>query len=407
MKKVYFALALCCVVSMVFVVSCSKEEQKQEKSSDSLNYEDVSKKWSISTFADLKVMVEVKDGILNFKSVDDWEKVVGFLKKAPKEDILQWENSLNGFTSVHKFAELAKNEFKIDSLNQNKFKELKSKYYGKVNFIDNKERIRPMIENGQVFGRIIGLNGQYKVGKTVVQYFKDKVITVLDGDEHKLNEVKISLKDDQRNGVNVHNLHLKIEQNNTNGLNQRNGWTCPNNCPDYTYRESEGPGSPNSGLEDEEFWLTQEYWAYDNSVFFDEWHNGSYGKTIEMDISVDIDIEHRRLRWWGGWSPTFGGFNWGFGWGIDMGPTVNGVVYPPPYSSGPTDPQQGGGWTWFVSNSDLEVTIPMWNHKFYTFLNATIAINTCIRRSGLVSQSWYNPTGIKNSQYCQDGVTIE
>jgi hypothetical protein len=409
-KNICIALCLCFAFTTLFVASCSKESQKSDNKITSEQGDDWLNAPKITLFSDLKSEVKVVNGNLHFKSSIDLKNVINFLRNAKKEEIVKWENSFSDFTSVHKFLDMAKTEFRQDTLNKNKFNELKNKYEGKVTFIDKGQRLKQIISNGSIYGRIIGLNGEYRVGKSIVFYYKGKVISIADGDESKLQEAKNSLQENSKAGIFVHNLRAEddIKDLNVRGTRVHWNWNCVGvqNCPAYTYRSAEGD------VGNQHFWLTQEYDIYNNSWF--EGNTNSQGNVVwdaVVDVSAHIDIEHRRLRWWGGYSPTFGGFNWGIGWGLDMEFRIDGNIVAAPFSSTNTPGHQGGGWGWFVNNSDLEVDITFWNRAFTEVRSSNVSsvfsFISCIRRTGLVSSSNNDPVNIKNSQYCQDGVTTE
>jgi hypothetical protein len=407
MKKIYFALALCLAVIMMFIASCSKENQKVEDQKPAVTWEDWLKAPKIMTISDLKADVKVESGVLHFKSSNDLKNVTNFLRNAPKEEIIKWENTLSGFTSVHKYLDMVRDEFRSDSLNERIFSELKIRYSGKVKFIDKDQRIKQIIPNGSIYGRIIGLSGEYRIGKSIVLYYKGKVISIPDGDVNKLQLAKNSLQDNPKDGIFLHNLRVDddIKSLKTRDTGHWN-WNCSNNCPVYEYRSAEGAANG------QYYWLTQEFDMLNNScwdLFSDPY--GNYPYEISVDVGVHIDIEHRRRRGWliHYYTPTFGGFNWGFGWGVDMELNIGGTVFPAPYSNANTPSHQGGGWSWFESNSDLDFDITFWNGTKDGNSNqyANFFFNTCIRRTGLVSSSNNDPINIKNQQYCQDGVTTQ
>jgi hypothetical protein len=405
MKKVYFALALCLAGIMMFIASCSKENQKVEDQKPAVTWEDWLKAPKITTLSDLKADVKVESGALHFKSKEDFKNVINFLDNASKGEIVKWENTLNDFTSVHKYLDMAKEEFRLDSLNERKFSELKIKYSGKVKFIDKDQRIRQIIPNGSIYGRIIGLNGEYRIGKTIVLYYKGKVLSIPDGEENKLEAAKNSLQNNPEDGIFVHSLRVDDDIKSLKTRDQGTfNWNCSNNCPVSSEKSAEGPANG------EYYWLTQEFDMVNNScwgTFSDP--NGNCPYDIHIDVRAKIDIEHRRRRGWliHWYSPTFGGFNWGLGWGLDMNLNVEGAtVLELPYIYNERADQ--GGWSWNESNSDLDIDIIFWKGKIAgnSQICENFSFNTCIRRTGLISSSNNDPVNIKNQQYCQDGNTI-
>jgi hypothetical protein len=91
-----------------------------------------------------------------------------------------------------------------------------------------------------------------------------------------------------------------------------------------------------------------------------------------------------------------------------MALTVKGTIIPAEFSNPNTPTHQGGGWSWFESNSDLDFDIPLWKGKVngYSYIYGDFSFNSCIKRTGLISSSKNDPVNIKNQQYCQDGNTI-
>jgi hypothetical protein len=312
-KSNVISFCLCFALTALFVVSCGKEVQKEETQKPAVTWENSLKAPKITAIADLKADVKVESGMLHFKSFDDLKDVTNFLSNAPKEEIMKWENSLKDFTSVHKYLDMAKEELRLDSLNERKFNELKTKYAGKVKFIDKNQLLRQIIPNGSIYGRIIGLGGEYKIGKSIVLYHKGKVISIPDGDENKLEVAKSSLQNNPKEGIFLHNLRVEddIKSLKTRDDSGHFDWNCSNNCPVYEYRSAEGPANG------EYYWLTQEFDMLNNSCWrvWDDPYYETHPYNIELDVSVHIDIEHRRRRGWliHYYTPTYGGFNWGFG----------------------------------------------------------------------------------------------
>jgi hypothetical protein len=107
---------------------------------------------------------------------------------------------------------------------------MKAKYQGKVRFLEN-EAIEPLIDNGNIFGRIISEKGQYKIGQSIVQYHKGKVISIPDGDLNKLALAMRNLNEDVSKGIYVHDLFLGQKNPNDVQLRVAISPTCSNSCP--------------------------------------------------------------------------------------------------------------------------------------------------------------------------------
>ena len=395
-----------------FLTSCKKDiETKVASTPKSSPNMELAKNGDPSIkFSNLNAKVNVEKGILMFNTSDDFTKTIDFLGNATETEIAKWENSLTGFTSVTKNYLTARKAMKetenIDSL--------QAVYSGKVT-IKGDGTIEPILENGKVYGRIVNEKGLYQVGKSIVKYSGGMVISIPDGDEKKLALAMSNLKQDILNGIYIHPIKLgDITPNlNNNALQTRS--FCSIGCPTSNY----------GGYQDfdddinEQFRLTGNFSILDNSSIVDA-SGCAGGKAILVNISVNANVTFDKwvkpfgLSWRWRETSSDGGFNWGFGWGIDI--NINGFTgfyYPLQiFSGGVADRQQAGGWSWDVTNSGHVYTnIPLWKGNLPGCTNVyndmidkwvTNGITICANRTGLRADALHpNLSLIKFDLYCQ------
>ncbi len=142
---------------------------------------------------------------------------------------------------------------------------------------------------------------------------------------------------------------------------------------------------------------------------------GTYPNYINIDYALNVNINQSRRRWWGGSSPTYDGFNWGIGWGMNMGAGPNSYITPHGILSSTL---VEGGQTWTVNGqSGLNISIELWSAQFSGYYDSVIMRGYiddiynnprlfCIERTGLVCTSndaTTDPSGYPNynNQYCQ------
>ncbi len=358
-------------------------------------------------FSDLNVKVKVEDGSLLFETLEDLQKVIDFLGKATPTEISKWENSLVGFTSVSRNyldARDLKNDIDIP--------DLKLRYNGKV-IIKDDGTIEPFISNGIHFGRIINEKGIYKIGKTIVQYYNNRVISIPDGDERKLQIAINTLKQDTLNGIYIHPLILgEIPQNSSNNSVQTRSF-CSDGCP--INEDGNGIGFTKQGFDDansSQYKMVGKSRIVDNSTVTLNPSSGCGYAFVFIHISVSNSITLEKwvkpfLKSWQ-WREITTGFAWGYGWDINM--RINnftGFYYP---SAAGSPRNETGGWAWTVNGSGhLDVQIVLWNQLMcdgiYSDMVRAIADNgwtVCAKRTGLRAEaSQADLSQIKIDTYCQ------
>jgi hypothetical protein len=411
MKKLFILLLIVVSAASIFIVGCQKDLNTTVSTSTEgvkLIASPVQK--PIQTFTELNAEVKVENGVLIFSSFNDFDRTINFLRDTSmkrdvkKQEIKKWEESLSPFISVYKTYEMAYQELVADSLNPKAIDVLKGKYSNKVRYLSD-GMIEPLINNGNVFGRIISEKGMYKVGNSLIQYYDDQVISIPDGSLEKLDLAKRTLETDTSKAIYVHNLFLGQNKSNALQLRRTITPTCSNSCPAFFET------APTFSMNGETFRLTGKYNIVDNGGTF----MGNVTRTV--DVAVNINIFQSRKRWYGGFSASysFGGFDWGYGWGFDLSiiapDGVNG--WAPPRSccdEGIGKPAGGQGWH---QDSELNHTIPLWKMSTANLTSDSQVIpflfgsqRFCVRRVGLRSES-----SIVNSidgsrplfidQYCQ------
>ena len=391
MKKLFMLSLVVALAASFLVVSCNKDLTSTLSTPDGIKLVSTAVQKPIQTFAELNAAVKVEDGVLVFNTLKDLERTTNFLRdtsmprNAKKEEIAKWEASIPSFTSVYKYYERAIQDLMIDSLNPHAIDVVKAKYGNKLHYL-NDDMIEPLINNGTVHGRIIGEKGMYKVENSIVQYYKDAVISIPDGDLAKLDLAKQTLQTDTSKGIHVHDLVIGKNVANQLQLRGRIIPTCSNSA--WTFDEPTAILAAHG----ETFRLTGRFDIIDNGIIA-----GHIFSRI-VDVGVRINIYQQRQRWWGGWSSSYayGGFNWGFGWGFDLDLIApdgfNGFA--PPRTccdEGIGRPAGGQGWyqgselnyylgIWYVNN---DTDVP--DFQQFAFRYGTQRF--CVRREGLRAES--------------------
>jgi hypothetical protein len=393
MKKLSFVLLIVVSAVSFFIVGCQKDVaatysttsidgSKMTRSVDSK---------PIQTFAELNADVKIEDGVLVFATFKDFDKTINFLRdtslprSVKRQEIKQWEESFPTFVSVYKYYETTKQELLADSLNPNGFSNAKAKYRDKVHFLAD-ETIEPMVNNGDIYGRIISEKGQYKVGKIIIQYYKDKVISISDGNLDKLSVAMRNLETDKAQGVYVHDLFLGQKNPNDVQLRSIISPTCSNSCP-VSFDQSIVKSMPNG----ETYRLTANYDILDNG-----WVAGWQQDAARLiDVSININIYQQRKRWWGFTASYSTGFDWGISWGLSLSlvsPDGLTVVGPPPTCCDEGVGKPAGGQEWFQA-SELNHTITIWLFNSGSMSTADreaffdMQQLFCVRRIGLTASS--------------------
>ena len=412
MKKLSLVLLIMVSAVSFFMIGCHKDlEPTYSTSANGLKAIQTVDAKPIQTFAELNANVKVEDGVLVFASMKDFDNTINFLRDtslardAKKQEIKKWEESFPTFVSVYKYYQMARQELLADSLNPNGFSNAKAKYGDKVHFLAD-ETIEPVVRNGDIYGRIISEKGQYKVGKIIIQYYKDKVISISDGNLDKLSVAMRNLKTDKAQGIYMHDLFLG--QKNPNDVQLRSiSPTCSNSCP-VSFDQSiilDGNNTPNG----ETYRLTAKFDILDNG-----WVAGFQQDAARLiDVSIYNNIYQQRKRWWG-WSASYStGFDWGIGWGLSLtlvSPDGITVVAPPPTccDEGAGRPVGGQGWS---QASELSHSITIWRFNSGSMSTADreafydMQQLFCVRRISMTASSRHidvlgnRPLTI--SQYCQ------
>lgn len=326
MKKLFFMLL---VGSLIYSTGCRKEIQTQTPSQDSFNYTVKSPYDENLKFDGLNVNIKIDDGVLTFQTQEDLAKVIAFLRRAKSDEIEKWENSLIGFTSVYKNYFDAKDE--LDE-NPENFKQIKVKYQNKVDFAADYS-LKPIIENGLAFGRIIGEKHFYVVGGVIVLYHNEDVISITDGDFNKIELAKRTLKTDVKANIYVHSLFPKKDALKINTLNPRVATRlCINSCPEKVGTFTEQANNRR---------LVMTNTLINNTTYT--------GHAIFPNYSVNCKVKHEKKALIG-WKDDNTGFNWGFGWEISVKSSY-GIIYPENISA--------GGYTWDVNSSFLNADVPI------------------------------------------------
>jgi hypothetical protein len=144
--------------------------------------------------------------------------------------------------------------------------------------------IEPLIDNGNAFGRIIGEKRQFRIGKNIIQYWEDKVISIPDGDNNKVEIAKQTLRHDPLQGILIHDLKIRKPEDLQSGLNVRG--TCPNTCPSYAQL------TQFSG----KFRLRVKHDVIDNSYSLDRGPYCLANYYIKFDVSLYIEVSHEKKQ---------------------------------------------------------------------------------------------------------------
>lgn len=392
MKKLSFNLLFVLAV-FFFLTSCKKDIDTKVVSTpnNSPNMELAKNGDPSISFNNLNAKVKIENGTLIFNTSDDFTNTIDFLSNATEAEIAKWENSLIGFTSVTKNYDTARKALNdtgnIDSLQK--------VYNGKV-IIKSDGTIEPILKNGVTFGRIVNEKGLYRIGEAIVKYSNDMVISIPDGDEKKLLKAINTIKHDIPNGIYIHPLKLgEITPNLDNNILQTRSF-CSNGCP----TSESGGGNRTFGSNGSQYRISGNFSILDNTSIVSA--GICSGNAILVNIHANTNVVLDKwvkpfLQSWQ-WRETSsdGGFNWGFGWGIDI--TINGYTgfYFPlqaHLSRTTVDRQQAGGYSWNVTNSGrLNADIPLWSgnlpgctNVYNTMISNWVnnGITICANRTGL------------------------
>ena len=354
-----------------FLTSCKKDLNPSNEAITSQKEE------KIKYFADVKANVSVSDGVLTFEKSQDLTRTINFLRNASKEEIAKWEESLGHFESLSKMYIDSKNELMAVETDTD-YKQWKAKFSDKV-ILEKDGIISPLIETGIAYGRIIGVKKMYKIGKTIVLYHGNKVISILDGDINKVEIAKQYLTNDTSKGIFMHDLKIKSPQDaQKNGLTVRS--VCPNSC------------NPSVQLtrQANEFRLRVRHDVYDNSSFLPPgpYCNDIFFLKVDVEVSMQVDLEKKR---WYGWAGDRSGFEWNGSWNISM------------YSAAATNGSQIGGQRigsagWLSYEAFLNYSEQLFSGEGCTTEVAYVLgeYYKCINQIGLTATS--NPVSSKNTR---------
>ncbi len=294
MKKVLslsgIALSVLAICSL-FVVSCNKEnEQTKTPKPESSALKEQEK--PIKTFAELDAKVNIEEGILKFETEKDLIRTVNFLTNANTAEIVKWEKSLNDFTSVYNYY-LQANSIETKDTTYEGYNKLKQSFKGKVKFTD--DGIEPLINNGNVFGRITNSDGFYKIGKNIVSYFSNKVISADNMD--KIKKAHMTLVTDSAMNIYVHDLVLN--KNSNPNLSTRNFDPVCSACPFSSLQDRI------FDRDGDRYKIIAEYQFLDNSSGFPNFFKA---------YSVNLAMRFRRRKAFNiyGATQNYGGVSWVF-----------------------------------------------------------------------------------------------
>jgi hypothetical protein len=250
--------------------------------------------------------------------------------------------------------------------------------------------LSPIVDNGCAYGRIIGKKQFYKVGNDlIVLYFDNKVFSIADGDFNKIDYAKRILRSEPEQKIFAHSLSAD-DATKSKALDLRTLGTvtlCPNSCPRNLGTFSELNSSNDKRL------------TANTSLI-----NNSSASTTTMNFDVIV-----RCNVWNDKKPTFfwrgdgSGFNWGFGWDIEV-TSFNRTIFQ-------NTNTQAGGWTWDVFSSSLnnaDVVIASGTVQQsadpFDFTNTLFnGINVCINREGIRAERFDNQVTLKDPPrwFCQ------
>jgi hypothetical protein len=377
MKKLSFVLLIVVSVASIYLYGCQKDVTVNATVANA-NQKDV-----IALFVDLKANVTASDGVLTFSTPKDLERTVKFLEHAPKDEITKWEATLQGFISVTKNFVSAKEDL-MDVETKEQYEMWQRRYADKVAFQPD-STFRPLIDNGSNFGRIISEKGMYKVGKSIVQYWNDKVISIADGDLQKLEEAKNNPEMNKDKSVYIHDLFKKTstEANRNGSVELRT--LCSNSCP----------GLSQQTINNGKYRIRCYYNVVDNSGYFQ--NNGFCNNPddrfylgVKVEIVCDVDMETKK---WYGWAGNRAGFTWDMYWDIEM------------FSANLSNGSFAGGRSqnnvgWYTEEAFLNHTQTVFDDAGCTKERVdNLSFSRCIHRIGMSGKST-NPV-INNVRDCQ------
>jgi hypothetical protein len=146
-------------------------------------------------------VVQVVDGTLNFQSIEQYNQVREWVQSASLETLLAWQQSI-GFKSVQYYYHEALNGLCCPD-EQADIDQIARDYAGKVLFDTVEKQIDPLLPMTTT-GWLTNVNGEFKVGPSLVHYTPDRVISVVDGNQSKMLAACLNPVDNPNNGVYVH-----------------------------------------------------------------------------------------------------------------------------------------------------------------------------------------------------------
>ena len=145
--------------------------------------------------------VTVQDGYLVFKDKSTFERISSQLKDKPRAYLNAWEQNLNGFESQRSIFERIVDEAAnaVDANSQH------SSYYtsNKSIFLGDEEGLLDynLPKTNEFYEAFVNKDGLYKIGNSLIQVKKEKIIEILDGDMAKLKTYYNLTMSDKEKGV--------------------------------------------------------------------------------------------------------------------------------------------------------------------------------------------------------------
>ncbi len=179
------------LVLLLFLTACNKQ-----------SLQDPVDEVQTTTPALTAPQVTITDGLMTFKNFEEMNEAYDFVRQAPTEQLLQWQESI-GFRSGNYYFRKALQEYCCE-LDENALNEVQSKYTGKVRA--SEDGVAPLFDVGSI-GWLTNGEGLLQVGLSIIHYSDNYNISILDGSREKLQQALQNPVTDEAAGIIVIPAH--------------------------------------------------------------------------------------------------------------------------------------------------------------------------------------------------------
>ncbi|TXB56861.1 hypothetical protein, partial [Phaeodactylibacter luteus] len=262
-------IALPILVGLIAVLYTSSCEKQQEDVTS--NHLEVAESLPMLQFSD--------DGLVFFKDLDEFKKFYAAVEHATRDELMAWQET-NGFQSINFLFEETWTGLCCD-VEEEDIKKTPS-LYPNVRVTEDGE-ILPLINAG-LMGWIIGREGQFKLGRSLITITNDAVISVLDGDANKTTLAIRTLESNEAEGI-----FVRMQDNESSAR------AC---CPS----SSINTGTVRSGskrIKTASMSLADRSFAASFPTGVDQYGNFIYSTGYQLIYEMDYFFHHQRKTFFG------------------------------------------------------------------------------------------------------------